>query len=211
MVGPANLRKSVLECLLGLTPPDDGILQLAGQNPWTLTPTEWLRLRKHIGLASLEFPLIATLDVLTNLTLAINYHTNSRATATQHAEQLAATFPIAVDLTQLPEFLTPLAYRLALVARSLMLEQGILAVDGIFRDLNPAEKKQLFTWLLERVHAGNPTLLISTTDLALIARLECSVLFVAETTRIIFPSIQALTSSRLPEVVDFLDEMEATE
>lgn len=165
--GPSGSGKStLLLCAGGLLRPDEGVITLAGRNPYQLTSEARSQLRaRHVGFVFQQFHLMPYLNVLDNVltpTLAGVTTTDLRS----RAEELIQRFGLGPRRRHPPAELSIGERQRVALARALLHQPLLLLADEPTGNLDEQNGKLVMDALREYAHAGG-TVMVVTHDRAL--------------------------------------------
>ena len=152
---PGSGKTSLFSTAAGLTPPVSGALRLFGQRYWAASEAEQVALRRRIGFVfDGGGRLFAHMDVLDNLVLPIQYHTDCRAEeARKRALEMLTTLGLERLADRPPSRLSAADQRKIALARTLTAPVEVLFLDAPIAGLGPRDARwwlDLLRGLLER-------------------------------------------------------------
>ena len=145
LVGPhrAQLRAYLL-MLAGITKPEQGKVEVFGQDVSGLDFFAWQKLRCQIGYHSGTSPVLSTQNGLMNVMLPVLYHDNlSFNEATEKARVLLAELGCDFELTAFPALLNSFQRAQLGLARALIVDPQILILDVPLYDLGAKEREKM--------------------------------------------------------------------
>lgn len=163
--GPSGCGKSTLLYLAGtLDQPTSGVVNILGQNPWTLSKTKLAEFRNlHIGFVFQEHQLLPQCSVLENVLLPTlaGFRHDKRATAAR-AKELLEQVGLQDRLTHRPAALSGGERQRVAVCRALILQPSLLLADEPTGNLDPKTAATVGQLLL-KMAADNDTALLCVT------------------------------------------------
>jgi lipoprotein-releasing system ATP-binding protein len=163
--GPSGCGKSTLLLLAGtLDTPSCGVVEILGENPWTLSVRKLARFRnQHIGFVFQEHRLMPQLNVLENVQLpALAGFGNDRAAIEQRAKELLERVGLQDRLHHRPAALSGGERQRVAVCRGLVMQPSLLLADEPTGNLDPRTAETIGNLLLE-VSAENDAGLLCVT------------------------------------------------
>ena len=167
--GPSGCGKTTLLLMAGaLLEPDDGWVEVDGQNPYALSPEQRARFRAgHIGFVFQQFHLVPYLSVLDNV-LAPSLALSSNG-ARPRAEELIARLGLAPRLHHVPAELSTGERQRVALARALLNKPKLLLADEPTGNLDAESATAVLDQLAVFAQAGG-SVLLATHDNAAAAR-----------------------------------------
>ncbi len=150
--GPSGCGKSTLLLLAGtLDTPSGGVVEILGENPWTLSPRKLARFRnQHIGFVFQEHRLLPQLNVLENILLPLLAGFESdRPAAEIRAKELLQRVGLQDRLDHRPATLSGGERQRVAVCRALVLQPSLLLADEPTGNLDPQTAESIGRLLLE--------------------------------------------------------------
>jgi len=150
--GPSGCGKSTLLLLAGtLDTPSSGVLEILGENPWTLSARKLARFRnQHIGFVFQEHRLMPQLNVLENVQLpALAGFGNDRRAVEQRAKELLDRVGLKDRFFHRPAALSGGERQRVAVCRALVLQPSLLLADEPTGNLDPRTAETIGNLLLE--------------------------------------------------------------
>ena len=145
LVGPhrAQLRAYLL-MLAGISKPEQGKVEIFGQDVSGLDFLAWQKLRCQIGYHSGTSPVLSTQNGLMNAMLPVLYHDDLPFNeATEKARVLLAELDCDFELTAFPAQLNSFQRAQLGLARALILDPQILVLDVPLYDLGAKEREKM--------------------------------------------------------------------
>ncbi len=163
--GPSGCGKSTLLYLAGtLDQPSGGVVNILGQNPWTLSKVKLAEFRNlHIGFVFQEHQLLPQCSVLENVLLPTlaGFRHDKKATLAR-AKDLLEQVGLQDRLTHRPAALSGGERQRVAVCRALILQPSLLLADEPTGNLDPATAATVGQLLL-KMAAENDTALLCVT------------------------------------------------
>lgn len=168
--GPSGCGKSTLLLIAGtLDTPSGGVVEILGENPWTLSARRLARFRnQHIGMVFQEHRLLPQLNVLENVLVPLlaGFETERRATE-QRAKELLERVGLKDRLHHRPAALSGGERQRVAVCRALVLQPSLLLADEPTGNLDPKTARIIGQLLLEVAAENDAGLLCVTHSSAL--------------------------------------------
>ena len=145
LVGPHRFQlRAYLQMLAGISKPEQGRVEVFGQEISELDKVAWRKLRSRIGYLSGASPLLSVQHGLMNVMLPALYHTNLtfRETADK-ARALMAELNCDFEPTMFPALLNSFQRSQLALARALILNPSLLFLDVPFHDLDAKQREQM--------------------------------------------------------------------
>jgi thiamine transport system ATP-binding protein len=207
LIGPSGSGKSTLLGLIaGFNAASSGKILIDGEEIGHLTPAE-----RPVTIVFQEHNLFPHLDVFTNIALGIN--PSLKLSQAQQAKIVQALDKLAIaELKKaMPGELSGGQKQRVAIARALVREHRILLLDEPFAALGPAQRKDMIELLKSIVRAQRMVAL-------LVSHQPADALQASETTAFIYaghviaqqPTRKLLNESKLPEVNEYLGNLQAT-
>jgi phospholipid/cholesterol/gamma-HCH transport system ATP-binding protein len=169
VMGPSGTGKSVLlKHIIGLLAPDDGDVLVRGRALSRMSSSEALALRRDVGVMFQDGALFSSMNLFDNVAFPLRQHTDLREDEVRHvvAEQLAAV-GLANAGAKLPSEISGGMRKRAGLARSLVLDPGIVLCDEPDSGLDPVRTALLGELLIDRHAELGGTMIIVTHNLGL--------------------------------------------
>ncbi len=178
IVGPSGCGKSTLLHILGtLDRPDEGTVEIGGQNPFQLSDTELSHFRnRNIGFVFQDHYLLPQLNVGENLlvpTLAAGEKASLNSEASiERAKQLLEWVGLQDRVDHFPGELSGGERQRVAFARSLILQPGLLLCDEPTGNLDPETAKSIGDLLIKIQKEQGATLIVVTHSMSLAERFD---------------------------------------
>lgn len=206
ILGRSGGGKSVLlKHIIGLMRPDQGRVQVDGQDVTGLSDTAWFTLRRRFGYLFQHGALFDSLSVGENVAFPLREHTqwdNDRIAATV-AAKLAQVGLAGVE-NKMPAELSGGMLKRAALARALALDPDVLLFDEPTTGLDPIMTATIRRLIDDVVHRLRLTAVIISHDLDLALALADSIAFLHAGRILVQESPAAFQRSPLPPVQQFL-------
>lgn len=167
IVGPSGSGKSTLLNMIGLIlHPDDGSIQIDGQDVINLSDSEQSTLRNHMfGYVVQDFALLDDETVYNNIRLPLLY--NQKIKFQEHKKRIhtaAASLGISDKLHRKASKLSGGERQRVAIARAIVCNQPVILADEPTGSLDATNKEKVMEILLKLCREQNKTLLIVTHD-----------------------------------------------
>lgn len=163
--GPSGCGKSTLLLLAGtLDTPSSGVLEILGENPWTLSARQLARFRnQHIGFIFQEHRLLPQLNVLENVLVpTLAGFASDRAATEERAKLLLERVGLNDRLHHRPDALSGGERQRVAVCRGLVMQPSLLLADEPTGNLDPGTADIIGKLLLEVAQENDAGLLCVT-------------------------------------------------
>jgi putative ABC transport system ATP-binding protein len=168
--GPSGSGKTTLLSLLGaLDRPTSGSVLFQGRNFAECSDVELARLRRRMGFVFQDFSLIPRLSVWENITYPLIPRGVSKRDRWKIAQRLLVRLRIAEKHSMFPHELSGGEQQRVALARALAGEPKLVLSDEPTSNLDPENGRAVLD-LMQEVHAGGTTVIISTHDPELLPR-----------------------------------------
>lgn len=159
--GPSGCGKSTLLLLAGgLLAPESGSVQIAGEDPYALSPDARSKFRaENIGFVFQQFHLVPYLSVLDNV-LAPSIATGSTGSE-QRARELIDQLGLSHRLEHTPGELSSGERQRAALARALFNQPKVLLADEPTGNLDAENATEVLKYLREFASSGGTVLLVT--------------------------------------------------
>jgi putative ABC transport system ATP-binding protein len=166
LVGPSGSGKTTLLSVLGcLLTPDQGVVQVLGQEVARLSPPQLTAFRRqYLSFIFQTFNLFPTLSVLDNIRLALSMRGESLKAATPRARCLLDQVGLGHRLHRRPAQLSTGESQRVAVARALAMNPQILFADEPTAALDAENGQVILCLLRQLVHSRGATLVVVTHD-----------------------------------------------
>jgi putative ABC transport system ATP-binding protein len=165
VMGPSGCGKStLLNLVAGLDVPDEGTIEVAGEEVTGRTEDELARMRrKHMGIVFQFFNLLEGMTVLENVVLPTVIAGRKRKMAETRARDLLDLLGIGDKASAVPGVLSGGQRQRLAIARALANEPTLLLADEPTGALDSAGGAEIIE-LLRRLHASGQTIILVTHD-----------------------------------------------
>jgi len=166
LVGPSGSGKTTLLTILGcLLTPDDGSVQVLGQDVSRMSPKELAAFRRqHLSFIFQTFNLFPTLSALDNVALSLVMREMSLPEATQRSQVLLEQVGLQQRAHLRPAQLSTGECQRVAVARALANEPAILLADEPTASLDAENGQAVMKLLTDLVRQRGMTLVVVTHD-----------------------------------------------
>lgn len=150
--GPSGCGKSTLLLLAAtLDTPSDGVVEILGENPWTMSARRLAKFRnQHVGMVFQEHRLLPQLNVLENVLVPLLAGFESdRQAARRRAKDLLERVGLQDRLHHRPAALSGGERQRVAVCRALLLQPSLLLADEPTGNLDPKTARVIGQLLLE--------------------------------------------------------------
>lgn len=178
IMGPSGCGKSTLiRCINRLTEPDDGLIQLGGENITNLNLPQLLQIRRKIGFVFQHFNLIRRLSARDNVALALRHYGVNVAEANRRAGIALEKVGLGHKIHEIPGELSGGEQQRVGIARALALEPEIMLWDEPTASLDPILVGEVIEVMEELVREGRTTMIIVTHELFFAKRAAGRIVF----------------------------------
>ena len=150
--GPSGCGKSTLLLLAAtLDTPTDGVVEILGENPWTMSARRLAQFRnQHVGMVFQEHRLLPQLNVLENVLVPLlaGFESDRRG-ARRRAKELLERVGLQDRLHHRPAALSGGERQRVAVCRALLLQPSLLLADEPTGNLDPKTARVIGQLLLE--------------------------------------------------------------
>jgi ABC-type transporter Mla maintaining outer membrane lipid asymmetry ATPase subunit MlaF len=169
ILGPSGTGKSVmLQHIIGLLAPDAGEVLIRGNQLSQMSRSEILGLRREIGVMFQDGALFSTMDVYDNVAFPLRQHTNlSERQIRRVVQARLGDVGLRGASNRMPGELSGGMRKRAGLARSLVLEPGIILCDEPDSGLDPVRTSLLGDLLVEQHAAHGGTMIVVTHNVPL--------------------------------------------
>ncbi len=169
--GPSGCGKSTLLLIAGgLLSPDEGLVTIASQNPYTLDANGRAAFRAgHVGFVFQQFHLIPFLNVLDNVLVGelarpSNGDSNGKTAAPDFREralELLESFGLTARLHHVPSTLSVGEQQRVALARALVRRPALILADEPTGNLDPANAATILEHLSDFASQGGAVLMVT--------------------------------------------------
>ncbi len=212
IIGPGYSGKgNWIRTLCGLEDLSSGELYINGINTLNLSADDWIKTRIKVAYLHEDTALLSAVNGLANVLVPALYHQHDKKLKKQllaeKALDLLAEIDPEINLDELPAYISKEhRYKIAL-ARALLLEPDVLALDHPFAHFNSDSKQQFQTFLKNQVEKGLSLLLV-THDIPYALAISDKVIFASRDNLYRFNSTQAVLNCDIPAVNKFINRPE---
>ncbi len=209
IIGPDYSGKgNWIRTICGLEDQSSGNVTIRGINTLNLSASDWTMTRIKVAYLHEETALLSAANGLINVLIPALYHRlGNKQLLTEKALDLLEQIDPDINLYDLPAYLTKEhRYKIA-VARALLLEPDVLALNNPFAHFNRECKQQFQAFLKKQVEQGL-SLLIMTHDIPYALDISDKVIFTDQENLHYFDSKQAILNCDIPEVNNFINRPE---
>jgi phospholipid/cholesterol/gamma-HCH transport system ATP-binding protein len=169
ILGPSGTGKSVmLQHIIGLMAPDSGEVLIRGNKLSQMSRSDILGLRRSIGVMFQDGALFSTMNVFDNVAFPLRQHTNlSDEDVRMVVEARLADVGLLHSGSRMPGELSGGMRKRAGLARSLVLEPGIILCDEPDSGLDPVRTSLLGDLLVEQHAEHGGTMIVVTHNVPL--------------------------------------------
>lgn len=209
IIGPDYSGKGTwLRTLCGLEDQRCGSVCIKGLNTLDLSAKDWTMTRRKVAYLHEDTALLSAANGLMNVLAPALYHHLDRELKDQllaeKALELLDEIDPDINLDDLPAYLTKEhQYKIA-VARALMLEPDVLALNNPFAHFNSDSKHRFQNFLHSRIKQGL-SLFMVTLDIPYALSISDKIIFANRENLIFFDSTKALLNSDIPMVNQFIN------
>ncbi len=167
--GPSGCGKSTLLLMTGaLLSPDEGLIEIAGKNPYHLNAEGRASFRAaHVGFVFQQFHLIPYLDVLDNVLVGDLVGQSGAGGATrERAHELLEKFNIGHRLHHVPSKLSIGEQQRVALARALLYEPDLILADEPTGNLDPENSEIILQHLANFADEGGAVIMVTHDDRA---------------------------------------------
>ena len=199
----AGIREAYLKMLSGLDLPAAGELELLGLSGEKRLAEGRHLLGRQLGYVARQAPLLSVLNGQENAIMPAVYHGAARHQALQDLQQLLVELGFSGDLQQLPAYMTPLEKMQLALARAALLQPQLLVLEDPWHSLERPDFALLENCLGQ--WGQRLSLLVATAHLGFVRQYAEQLVFIGETQSYSFTSWQALVTSGIAEIQDYLE------
>ena len=208
IIGPNYSGKGVwIRTLSGLEDQQSGTVCLDGVDTQNLNAEEWTRSRMKVAYLHEDTALLSAANGLTNVLAPALYHqldqTSEKTSLAERALELLDEIDPDINLDDLPAYITKDHQFKIAVARALLLEPDVLALNNPFVHFNSDSKHKFQAFLKDRIDKGLSILLV-THDIHYAIDISDNIIFACKENLLQFDSKQALLDCDIPVVREFM-------
>jgi putative ABC transport system ATP-binding protein len=163
LYGPSGCGKSTLLLMTGgLLSPDEGVVEIGGENPYALSPNERAKFRgERVGFVFQQFYLIPYLDVLDNVLVCELAGEKRAGGLRERAEGLLEKFQLNHRLHHVPSALSVGEQQRVALARAMLRDPKLLLADEPTGNLDPENAAILLENLAGYARDGGAVLMVT--------------------------------------------------
>ena len=212
IIGPNYSGKgNWIRTICGLEEPSAGELFIKGINTTELSADDWTKTRIKVAYLHEDTALLSAVNGLSNVLLPALYHKLDKKLKkpllAEKALELLDEIDPEINLDDLPAYITKEhRYKIA-VARALLLQPDVLALNNPFAHFNSDSKRQFKSFLKNQVEQGLSLLLV-THDIPYALDTSDKIIFANRENLYHFNSTQAVLNCDIPEVSEFINRPE---
>ncbi|MGB0955517.1 MAG: ABC transporter ATP-binding protein [Panacagrimonas sp.] len=166
MGGSGSGKSTLLRHLLGLYPPVSGSVKLMGQDIAQASESQWLRLRRQIGVAFQSGALFSSMSVGENVLLPLREHTRLAESTMSIMMRLKLDFVNLPGCEKLmPAELSGGMIKRAALARAIIMDPALLFLDEPSAGLDPVVAAALDALILKLRDASGMSVVVVTHEL----------------------------------------------
>jgi len=206
LVGPHRSQlRAYLQMLAGISIPEQGMVNILGQQVSELDQLGWKQFRCKVGYLSGAAPLLSVQHGLMNVMLPVLYHTDLsfRETADK-ARAIMTEINCDFEPTTYPALLNSFQRLQLALARALILEPEVLFLDVPFNDLGAKEREKM-AQLLGRYKLNRTVCMIGGLQYSRFLEQHAKqIIYISENKIISFNSWALFMQTTDPEIRDLL-------
>jgi len=212
IIGPNYSGKgNWIRTICGLEDQSCGSIYIKGIDTSDLSAKDWAMTRMKVAYLHEDTALLSAANGLINVLAPALYHhldkNLKKQLLVEKALELLEEIDPKINLDELPAYLTKAhRYKIA-VARALLLEPDVLALNNPFHHFNHEEKKQFQSFLKAQVNKGLSLLLV-THDIPYALDISDKIIFTDQKNIHYFDSRQAILNGDIAEVNEFMNNSE---
>ena len=206
VLGPSGTGKSVLlKHIVGLLEPDSGVVEVFGQDIWSISEKERQEIRKRFGVLFQDGALFGSMNIYDNVAFPLRKHTNKsekeiREIVMSRLEEVGLTKAV----TKMPGEVSGGMKKRAGFARALVLNPSVVMFDEPDSGLDPV-RTSLLNDLILKVHAEHcGTYILVTHDIRTARKVSDYVGVVWQGKLVHYGETEEAFNSELPFVRQFL-------
>jgi polar amino acid transport system ATP-binding protein len=180
LIGPSGSGKStLLRVLMGLLPPERGIVRLDGNVVNYAEAAVVRALRSDIAIVFQQYSLFQNMTVIENVTIApTRIKRWPREEVQQHASKLLTRVGLAHRLNAYPDELSGGQQQRVAIARALALKPKVLLLDEVTAALDPELVSEVLDTIRE-LSSDGITMLIVSHEMSFVREVSAKVVFMA--------------------------------
>ena len=214
IIGPHNSGKSHwLKTICGLQQQLSGRINIHGVDTLHLSAKDWSMTRMKVAYLHADTALMSAANGLDNVLIPASYHQLDKRlkneSLTEKALNLLQEIDPELNLDDLPAYISKEQRFKIAVARVLLLDPDVLALDKPFTHFDHQSKRQFQRFLAERVNKGL-SLLLLTDDVQYALNISDQIIFVNRENLFHFDSKQAILNCDIAVVNEYLSLQEIT-
>lgn len=166
MGGSGSGKSTLLRYLLGLDRPDSGVIRIFGKDIAALTASEWLEVRKKMGVSFQGGALFSSMTVGENVRMPLREHTRlDESTIRIMSRMKLEVVNLAGSEHLMPAQLSGGMIKRAALARAIVMDPGILFFDEPSAGLDPVVAADLDQLILRIRDALQVSIVVVTHEL----------------------------------------------
>lgn len=200
-------KTTLLRIMLGLTPPFAGKIFMGSRDIFSLTPSQFRKLRRRFGVLFQDGALLGALTLAENVALPLTEHTSLPRKILRNAALRTLELVGLEQFADLyPSELSGGMRKRAGLARAIVTEPPLLFCDEPTSGLDPITSAQMDQLLLDmKKHYPAMTTVVITHDLGSVRHIADHVLVIGDGKTAFSGSKEALYASKDPYLRSFLD------
>jgi len=209
IIGPDYSGKgNWLRAICGLEDQLSGSVYIKGLNTLKLSAKDWTMTRMKVAYLHDDIALLSAANGLSNVLAPALYHQLDKKLEKQllaeKALEILEEIDPKINLDDLPAYITKDHQFKIAVARALLLEPEVLALNNPFAHFNPDSKHKFQAFLENQVNKGL-SLIIITHDVPYALNISDKIIFANRENLIYFNSAQAILNCDIPMVNQFIN------
>jgi ABC-type transporter Mla maintaining outer membrane lipid asymmetry ATPase subunit MlaF len=212
IIGPDYSGKgNWLRTICGLEHQLSGSVKIKGIDTLNISEEDWTLTRKKVAYLHEDIALLSAANGLVNVLATAIYHQldriNQKPLLVETALDLLEEIDPDINLDDLPAYITKDHQFKIAVARALLLQPEVLALNNPFAHFNPDSKQKFQAYLKNQVKKGL-SLLIVTHDIDYALDISDKFIFASRDNIIFFDSAQAMLNCDIPVVNQYIHHSE---
>ena len=212
IIGPDYSGKgNWLRTICGLEHQLSGSVKIKGIDTLNISEEDWTLTRRKVAYLHEDIALLSAANGLANVLAPAIYHQldriNQKQLLVKTALELVAEIDPDINLDELPAYITKDHQFKIAVARALLLEPEVLALNNPFAHFNPDSKHKFQAFLKNQVKKGL-SLLIVTHDIDYALDVSDKFIFASRDNIIFFDSARAMLNCDIPVVNQYIHHSE---